>query len=243
MQNSQDIPGYFWCVILMLAGVENSAYTASMNTSQMERFVAAAESQYNDALPYHTWGHAQEVMESLKGLLARMERRGNRFPEAKRNGLIVAAAWHDVRFGGEYAKNGFDSEEAFAAYQAARYLEQQGADSAVIAFVEDAILATRHNTQHRSPAGLALHRADIDNIGGPYAGFLATNTSLFQEAEVFGNPIDLQTHKERTAKFVRFTINEMRNELPLLHEHVGTPSAFDTVAAQNLERYLGEATQ
>lgn len=223
----------------MLAGAETTAYTTSMNASQRERFVTAAKSQYN-ALPYHGWGHAQAVIESLDDIMGRMERRGMRFPEAKRNGLIVAGAWHDARYGGEYAKNGFDSEEAYAAYKAASYLEQQDVDPADIAFVEQAILATKHGTKHRSLAGLALHRADIDNIGGLYEGFLAANALLFEEAAVLGNPIGLKTHKERTAKFVAFTIDEMRRELPLLGEHVGTPNAFDTIAAQNLERYLSE---
>lgn len=208
----------------------------------MERFIAAAESQYNP-LPYHGWGHAQAVMQSLDTLLSRMERRGMRFPEAKRNGLIVAAAWHDVRFGGEYANKGFDSEEAYAAHLAVSYLNQQNADPAIISLIEESILATRHNTQHRSLAGLALHRADIDNIGGPYDGFLAANNLLFEEAAVLGNPIDLATHKERTAKFVAFTINEMRRDLPRLGEHIGTSNSFDTIAAQNLARYLSEPTK
>lgn len=123
---------------------------------------------------------------------------------------------------------------------AVKYLKQQGADAADIVLIEEAILATQHNAVRHNLAGLALHRADIDNIGGPYTAFLSANQKLFHEAATLGQPIDVQTHKQRTAKFVTFTINEMRGELSRLHEHTGTENSFDSVAARNLGRYLQE---
>lgn len=204
----------------------------------MNRFVAAAQDHYNDNLAYHNWDHAQAVMAELEALTSRMKRRGLRFPQ--QNALMVAAAWHDVRYGGEYLEHGFEDEEAYAAYLAQHYLEQQRVDTKNIEIVREAILGTKHGTIHRSLASRALHRADIANIGANYDVFLDANTRLRQEGEQLGHPIDTTTHKENTRSFVAFTISEARRELPDIGEHVGTSQSFDSRAEQNLERYLRE---
>lgn len=209
-----------------------------MDNLQMERFIAAAQPRYNAELPYHNWEHAQAVMEALKEVLSRMERRGTRF--AQRNALIVAAAWHDADWGGAYREHGFDCEEAYAAHLATKYLRANAANEEDIAFIAEAILATRHNTTRRSLSGVALHYADVKNIGSDYRLFLDANRNLYREAAVLGAPINEATHKERTTKFVTFTIEEARREFGRLGERVGTPNSFDAKATANLARYQQE---
>lgn len=202
----------------------------------MEKFVAAAEPQYSE-LPYHEWGHAQAVMVAANALCSRMERRGTRL---NCRPLIVAAAWHDVRFGGEYAERGYQSEEAYAAHLATDYLRKQKADENDIKIVNESILATEMNTPNRSLYGRALHHSDIENLGGPYEHFLTATTNIWREEAVLGAPITWQQHQERTKKFVEFSIAEAQRELPSLGEHIRTRGSFDTVAAANLELLLTE---
>ena len=155
---------------------------------------------------------------------------------------MVAAAWHDAGYGGAYQEHGFATEEAYAAHLATSHLTRQGAETADITLVHEAILATQLHAGRRALYGLALHRADIDNLGGPYDKFLDANTRLWHEAAVLGAPLSWEEHQSQTEKFITFTVAEAKQDLPRLAEHVGTPHAFDTVATQNLECYLMETT-
>lgn len=210
-----------------------------MDATETTQFIRAAKDHYNPELPYHNWQHAEHTIDALKELMARMQKRGLRFKNP--NTLLVAAAWHNAGYGGEFKTRRFESEEEYAAHLATKHLEQRRVASTEIEIIRNAILATKHGTLQRTLAGKALHRADIDNIGGPYTNFVDANGRLYQEAQVLGNPISLDEHRDNTRHFVRFTIEEARRELPALGEHTGTPLAFDTQAERNLATYADAA--
>ena len=139
-----------------------------------------AEQHYSDALPYHNWAHALEVMELVSFITSRSV-----VPEiVERQGLlVVAAAWHDADYHIEDLGD-FTTKEERSADLAARSLpELVDEDKAILV---DAILET---TVSRKPKGSIygeiLHAADV--------GYFATSPDVFMNRvhlrrQELGNP-------------------------------------------------------
>lgn len=198
------------------------------------KFVEAAQSHYTYDLEYHNWGHAKAVMEGVDELV---ERAAHRDIKLARNALQVAAAWHDAGFHEDHTRFGFPTKEHYSAFLLNEYLADKPVSDEDKQLMNDAILGTIHNATRASLDTLALHRADIANIGGPYPLFLKNNIALWKEQAYFTGTLPVWSKSVASLRgFVEGLIKEAEIEMPRLGEPIGENDSFDVQALQNVER-------
>lgn len=167
--------------------------------------VARAKAHYPDALPYHNWEHARDVMthaESLAGQSDNPEIKG------KRNLLVVAAAWHDA----DYAIEGlgqFDSKEERSADLVARKLVELTEEDRQL--VAGGIIDTTVDKWPKDNLfGAALHFADVGYFSALPEYFMRRLVLMHEE---WGSPARSVT-VERTVKFGQVIIKEAEQTMP-----------------------------
>lgn len=202
-----------------------------LDAHQVEDLALAAKPYYSDEIEYHNWSHAEAVLSDVKILADRVMGRGIHL---SREALAIAAAWHDAGYHENHERLGFSTKEHYSAQLADDFLISEAVHFETRTIVKRAILGTIHGAHREGIHGLILHRADISNVGGPYADFLAKTTALWQEHETMTGQRTLWSkHVEGTQKFIAFSIKEALEELPILGETVGENDSFDTVARNN----------
>lgn len=212
-----------------------------MSPEQSQEFIQAAEPHYTYDLAYHNWDHAQAVMRDVSDLIDRAGRRGI---VLSKQALIVAAAWHDAGFHEDHIALGFPTKEHYSAFLLDEYLKDKDVSDQEKQFMRDAILGTIHNSPRETLDTLALHRADVANIGGEYNGFLVINKAIWKENQYLrGETIPFHEHAQSTRAFVRSIIDEAIRELPRLGEPIQQLGSFDVRAEENSLLLLAEPEQ
>lgn len=166
-----------------------------------------AEEYYNPDLPYHNWGHAEEVMgESLELL----NRNGRWTRGVNRPLLQIAAAWHDAGHDHE-ARHDFESPEHYSAYLMRERLKGQ-LPKRQLDELEETILGTRYLVARDTMAALALHYGDVGNMAHEYPSFYDHSVRLWRE---YGRP-DWEDWKTKALKVIGNTATEAFLQLPAL---------------------------
>lgn len=166
-----------------------------------------AEDYYNPDLPYHNWGHAEEVMDESLALL----NQGGRWTRHENRPLLqIAAAWHDA--GHDYdERHDFESPEHYSAYLMRQRLKGQLPERQ-LAMAEEAILGTRYKAPRDSMAALALHYGDVGNMAHAYPSFYEHSVRLWTE---YGKP-DWEDWKVKASRVIGTTATEAYMQLPQL---------------------------
>lgn len=191
-----------------------------------------AKEHYSPNLEYHNWQHAEDVMVRVLELAKEVRVYGI---ELDATVLEVAAAWHDAGFAEDHTALGFKTKEHDFAYLAKQYLKTRGQSNVFIEKVVTAILGTIHHAEREDLHALALHRADIANIGGPYAAFYRNTTLLYHEARYFCRTPTWNDWVIGTGRLIDDLVREANVELPRL----GKDTALFTNAAYENKEKLG----
>lgn len=205
-----------------------------LESRQIEAYSNAARPFYSYELAYHNWDHALAVMRDVDVLAERVASRGT---VLARGALQVAAAWHDAGFHEDHQMYGFETKEHYSAFLLEQHLAGTEVSDGEKEQMRLAILGTIHGSTRESLNTLALHRADVANIGGPYQSFVRSSLLLWEEHDERDHTISsFSDYIEGAAKYIAFIAEEARVELPRLGEPVGTPESYDTIALDNLRR-------
>lgn len=193
-------------------------------------FVEAAQQHYSYELPYHNWNHAEAVIGAVERVVDRAAERGINL---SKQALRVAAAWHDAGY--HIDTHTFETKEHYSLSLLEDYLEDNPVSTADRTIMSEAILGTIHGNPERTQYGLALHYADVENIGGPRDDFIANSLLLYEEANGrSATPISWASYVEGSSRFLEQVVEQSRNELPLLGEPTRVEGSFDTSATENL---------
>jgi hypothetical protein len=145
----------------------------------------AAESYY-DALPYHNFSHATEVLWTSMALADECAAHD---VVVNRSVLLGAALFHDAGF--HTSMEGHASKEA---HSVALFKEEApclGFNDDQIERIERAILATKFGNTAHALEDKIIVRADLDNIGGDYKRLFMRKTELLrQESLLLNNEAD-----------------------------------------------------
>lgn len=166
-----------------------------------------AEEFYNPDLPYHNWGHAEEVMAESAALL----NQGGRWTrQVNRPLLQIAAAWHDA--GHDYdERHDFESPEHYSAYLMRQRLKGSLPERQLDE-IEESILGTRFKKPRDTMAAIALHYGDVGNMAHPFPSFYDHTVRLWSE---YGRP-DWEQWKGGARQVIAATALEACKELPLI---------------------------
>mgnify|MGYP006316556123 FL=1 len=182
-----------------------------------------AEEFYNPDLPYHNWGHAEEVIDESRALL---NQNGRWTRHVNRPLLQIAAAWHDA---------GHDHDERFAHESAEHYsvhLMRQRLKGLLpdrqLLEAEIAILGTRYKAARETMAAVALHYGDVGNMSHEHGSFHDHTVRLWRE---YGQP-NWGLWRANAAQVIETTADEAAYELPLIGANSGQ---FETAIRKNLD--------
>lgn len=139
-----------------------------------------AEQYYNPDLPYHNWGHAEEVIDESLTLL---NTNGRWTRHVNRPLLQIAAAWHDAGHDHD-ERHAFESPEHYSAYLMRERLKGQLA-LRQLSEVEESILGTRYKKPRDTMAAIALHYGDVGNMAHDFDDFWEHTLRLWGE---YGKP-------------------------------------------------------
>lgn len=139
-----------------------------------------AEDYYNADVPYHNWGHAEEVMEESAQLL---NENGRWTRHVNRPLLQIAAAWHDAGHDHD-ERHDFVSPEHYSAHLMRQRLRGQLPERQ-LADAEEMILGTRFMAARGTMASIALHYGDVGNMAHEFPSFYDHTRRLWAE---YGKP-------------------------------------------------------
>lgn len=147
--------------------------------SQIEQIAAG---YYSQKLPYHNFNHAKSAATEGARLAKLCRSEGQTIDETV---IYLALMFHDAGYHENHAGLGFESKEAYSADIARRELTRLGIEPGIVKAVCHAILCTRIPDGHlcRTVEDLVVRRADVANIGGPYASFIGNTIKLWHEFE------------------------------------------------------------
>lgn len=209
-----------------------------IDSRQVEVYSKAAQAHYSDTLAYHNWSHAEAVMRDVDLLVDRAAQRGIILA---RGALHIAAAWHDAGFHEDHVEKGFATKEHYSAHLLEEYIADKPVDFAMRFLMTEAILGTIHGFERHTLDTLALHRADVANIGGPYDEFYKISTALWREnIQFIGTDISWDDFIHNSEGYIRAMAKEATIELPRLGEPIGKSDSYDTQALRNAEQLLSE---
>lgn len=209
-----------------------------IDSHQAETYSRAAQAHYSDTLAYHNWTHAEAVMRDVDILVERAATRGI---VLARSALQVAAAWHDAGFHEDHKAKGFVTKEHYSAHLLETYITDKPVDYATRMLMSEAILGTIHGFERESLDALALHRADVANIGGEYEAFFNISVALWREnTHLTGIQTSWEEFVQNSESYIRMIANEARVELPRLGESIGESDSYDIQALINAQRLQTE---
>lgn len=210
-----------------------------LTPQRVNELSARAEPFYNPALPYHHWGHAQDVMRNVNVILDDfLGGRRNFGPATRidRGPILIAAAHHDDLHDSPDNAH-YDSKEHYAAFIAGRELEGE-IDLPTIEEIQAMILATKFQAPRTTVGEKVLHYADVWGMAADYGVFLDYNHKMWQEA---GHP-PWEGYKKRARKIIGITIDEAIHEFtPLTASWGADPYYFSERAKRNLEQFVSES--
>jgi len=209
-----------------------------LTPQRVDELSARAEQFYNPNLPYHHWGHAQDVMRNVDHILGNFlggKRNLGPATRIERGPILLAAAHHDdLHDSPDNAQ--YPSKEHHAAFIAGRELQGE-IDSATIESIQAMILATEFQAPRKTVGEKVLHYADVWGMAAEYGVFLDQNVRFWQEA---GRP-PWQGYKKRAQKIIGITIDEsIREFTPLTAAWGADPYYFSERAKINLARLTDE---
>lgn len=164
-----------------------------------------AEEFYNPDLPYHNWGHAEEVMTES---LAILNGGGRWTRHVNRPLLQVAAAWHDAGHDHE-ARFDHESSEHYSAHLMRQRLKC-ALPSRQLGEIEETILGTRFQAARGTMASIALHYGDVGNMAHEPADFADHTRRLWAE---YGQP-EWKAWRKQAEFVIEITAAEAGIELP-----------------------------
>lgn len=178
---------------------------------QIEEYSAAAERHYSPDHPYHNYEtHAVPVAEGVRTIAAKLAMQGIIIPTGA---LVIAAHWHDAEHHQDHRAKGYMTKEEYSAHMVEMYLEDKPVTKAQGIIIQDSILATEHNFwRHRYPYETILHRADIENIGGPTIFFLQNVALLYKEALIHDATLSWDEYVTGAVEFLQTVIDEHDEE-------------------------------
>lgn len=118
--------------------------------------VQRAQPHYTDELPYHNWGHAEDVINNAAVLHEQSNEIGKR---ANKSLLMIAAAWHDADYHLPVDADGGTREERSAELATDQLDELSERDREVVA--KAIIDTTAGKPSLETVTGVLLHFADI----------------------------------------------------------------------------------
>lgn len=166
-----------------------------------------AQAYYNPDLPYHNWGHAEEVMDES---LALLNINGRWTRGVNRPLLQVAAAWHDAGHDHD-ERHDFESPEHYSVHLMRERLRGE-LPARQLDELEETILGTRYRATRDTMAAIALHYGDVGNMAHEYPSFYDHTTRLWQE---YGQP-DWADWKTNALKVIGTTATEAFLQLPAI---------------------------
>ncbi|MEO5949500.1 MAG: hypothetical protein ABIP74_03780 [Candidatus Saccharimonas sp.] len=198
-----------------------------------------AEQFYNPNLPYHHWGHAQDVTRNVDVILDKFLGGARKFGPAMRidrGPIYLAAAHHDDLHDSPDNKL-YESKEHYAALIAGQELDGE-LGTETIEYIQAMILATEFQAPRKTIGEKVLHYADVWGMAVEYGLFLDQNVRLWQEA---GRP-PWEGYKKRARKIISITIDESVREFsPMTAAWGADPYFFPIHARTNLERFVSES--
>ncbi|MFZ1301191.1 MAG: hypothetical protein WAQ27_01260 [Candidatus Microsaccharimonas sp.] len=169
--------------------------------------VERARPHYTDALPYHNWAHAQDVMQSAASIVLR-----SISPEVVRNGPLIAigTAWHDADYHLEDLGD-YSTKEERSAELAVRSLPELNTQQLDVIY--SAIIDTTVEKKVKdSLTGEVVHAGDLGYFAAPHPHFMHRLGLMREE---WGSP-SWGITVERTVAFGGHVITEAQKVMPQL---------------------------
>jgi hypothetical protein len=205
-------------------------------TGEWQHLALPARGHYSDELPYHNWRHPLAVAKEVVALANRCGERGLHLDTGQ---LAVAAAWHDAEHHRDPRAAHHVSKESHSADLAREYLLASGQTENYANEIAKAIIGTTHGVR-RGLNAIALHRADIANIGGPYGDFAICSYRLLLERRVNDPELTFDKYVAKSGEVIKELADESLAELATLGEPTSGTDSWPEQALANLKRLQTE---
>ena len=153
-----------------------SSYTMPIDTKQS--IINAAESLYDQSLPYHNFDHIRDVLDAAEHILEKCSAESIAVDEEV---VFYALLFHDAGYHEDHEANGFDTKEAYSAHLAEQVLKQHGISDNNIKKIKQAINCTHIEGVCQSNEDKVVKNSDLSNLCAEYSSFKATSLKLLAE--------------------------------------------------------------
>lgn len=194
--------------------------------------------QTHSTVPYHDWGHVQEVRDWVQKLVKRSSKAGMQLDVTA---LTIGALLHDALFFAEPSYFGCQSREELSAQYAYNMMINMGGGEEFAHKIWRIIIATHFLAEPKGPEEVVMRAADLKNVGGDYEEFKRNTARLYHESALFG---------PAKTGFAEFVWNAMRylslyawrflQLTPETFEGKGPVSEWHQTAITNITRLYAE---
>ncbi len=202
--------------------------TPELQSTLVER----ARQHYSDELAYHTWTHAEDVMNNIASLALQ----STSLEVIEDTPLaVIAGAWHDVLYHVRDMR-GFATKEQRSATLALRSLPELTPDDRY-RLASAIIDTTVAKTQKDSTLGKLVTAGDTGYFAAPYPHFTDRLSLMVEE---WGD-VNWEEAIERTVKFGNFLIGEEAKNLPEFLPPAVIQARFDRIRS-NLDTLQNDSS-
>ena len=202
-----------------------------LDTSGTASINAAAQALYDPELPYHNFGHAQEVVATGERIVERCRAEGIRIDDQV---VYLGLLFHDAGYRENHTALGFDTKEAYSAHLAEQVLTEHGLRPKLIEKVCATILSTYRYASFKTAEQKAVRAADLSGLAADYEVFRHNSQMLQQEQEMLtGKQTTWPEWVESVTEVVRFYMNQEIRLTSYFYDENGQ-SAYHRKVAENL---------
>jgi hypothetical protein len=210
---------------------------AEQQSTPLERAERMAELRYSD-LPFHNFPEHVKSVSSEGARRAKEALEQGLITELEAHIVILALYYHDAGYQDDHKALGFETKEDYSIHLMRIDLEQLGYDEIIITQVADAIEATKMDAVAQNNVQKLVRHADVYNIAGDYATFIANAHRLYEEYNQM-NPATQKTweeFKKQQIEILQAYISIDLGVLPSDYDGQTGEWIFRRLAIQNIER-------
>jgi len=192
---------------------------------------------YDQALPYHNFGHALETVRAGAEIVAHCREDGVPIDE---DVVYYALLLHDAGYHEDHLLKGYRSKEDYSAALASTVLAEHRVPQATIDKVIAAIEATQRNATFKTNEEKAVRAADLAGLAADYVTFKSNSEKLKAEWErLNGRALSWTDWIAQTSEVVDFFLGQDIRLTRYYADEYGE-SVFHKRTRRNLERLRAE---